>query len=241
MHSNLHARPNARLSARAASLALLTLLALPASAVTVLNHSFESSTIADGSPGVATSWTLFNTGGALGNGAYNPLEENFTGATGTGTPLGADGTNVFSTNVGTTTPGQSGAYQVLTGEALTAGTTYTMTVAIGDYLGLTPGNWHLAISTSSMGVGTYLSDFSGSAGSLTDDQFNDFSVSYTATGAESQIGEDMKITFWGQNDAGGQQFVPFDNVRLTAVAIPEPSAALLGGLGLLFLARRRRN
>jgi len=39
---------------------------------------------------------------------------------------------------------------------------------------------------------------------------------------------------------GGDQQVAFDNVSLVYTPIPEPRAALLGGLGLLALLRRRR-
>ena len=244
MYSNLHARPNGRISARAASLAFLTLLALPASAVTVLNHSFEidvAPTPDGGFSGPAvTSWTDINSGGdpSTGRGTYNPSESELTGAGGSGTGVGGDGSTVFTTYTGNALNAYAGLSQVLPGTTLTAGTVYTMTVAIADYLTNTPANWHLAISTSSMAFGSYLNDFSGLGSNLTDGQFKDFSVSYTATGAEGQIGEDLKITLWGQNDGTGTH-VAFDNVRFTAV--PEPSAALLGGLGLLFLARRRRN
>ena len=235
---------NIRLSAtRTAVLALLTLLVLPSGAAIVLNHSFEADPVSDGNfTGSVTSWTPLSSGGdpGPGYGTYNPAEADFTGAAGSGTPLGADGTNVFTTYTGNAVGAYVGVSQVLTGMTLTAGTTYTMTVAIGDYKGLTPTNWHLAISTSSMSVGTYLINLSGLGTSLTDDQFNDFSVSYTATGAEGQIGEDLKITLWGQNDGTGTH-VPFDNVRLEAAVVPEPSAALLGGIGLLALIRRRRN
>ena len=245
-YSNIRLRPDwlsATRTAGLAGLAFLTLLTLPSGAATVLNHSFETDGVADGAfTGSVTSWTPLSSGGdpSPGYGTYNPAESDFTGATGGGTPSGADGTNVFTTYTGNAVGAYVGVSQVLTGLTLTAGTTYTMTVAIGDYKGLTPTNWHLAISTSSMSLGTYLVNLSGLGTSLTDDQFNDFSVSYTATGLEPQIGEDLKITLWGQNDGTGTH-VPFDNVRLDA-AVPEPSAALLGGIGLLSLIiRRRRN
>ena len=240
--------------ARTTALSLLTLLALPAGAatVTVPNHSFESPTLTnDGNFNAATTWTAFNVGVGTGGGSYNPTEGNFTGAGGTGTPLGADGINVYSTSSSDTVGNMAGAFQVLSGTKLTADTLYTLTVAIGDYNDLKASTWNLGISTSSMAFGSYLSTVSGSGNSLTNDAFNDFSVSYTATGAEAQNLEDLKVTFWatGAGDGvaaigdspavvGGTN-VPFDNVRFTAV--PEPSAALLGGLGLLLLARRRRN
>jgi MYXO-CTERM domain-containing protein len=47
-------------------------------------------------------------------------------------------------------------------------------------------------------------------------------------------GTGIRIGFWSTGDAG------LDNVAVSVTAIPEPSAALLGGLGLLALLRRRR-
>ena len=225
---------------RMSGLAFLTLLSLPASAVTVLNNSFEDDVLAaDGAfTGIVTNWVAINVN-AAGGGAYNPDGTNFTGATGSGTPTGADGVNVFSTAV-TATPGSIyGSSQLLTGTSLTAGTIYTLTVAIGDYANLPAVNWNLGISTSSMAFTSFLNTASGTAASLTNDAFADFSVSYTATGLEIENLEDLKITVWAES-AGTAGNVPFDNVRFTAV-IPEPSSVLIGSLGALALLRRRRN
>ena len=229
---------------RMSGLAFLTLLSLPASAVTVLNNSFEDDVLAaDGAfTGIVTNWVAINVN-AAGGGAYNPDGTNFTGATGSGTPTGADGVNVFSTAV-TATPGSIyGSSQLLTGTSLTAGTIYTLTVAIGDYANLPAVNWNLGISTSSMAFGSFLNTASGLGSALTDDAFRDFSVSYTASGLETQNLEDLKITFWQTSTAGvgGEDFryIPFDNVRFDAV--PEPSSVLIGSLGALALLRRRRN
>ena len=228
---------------RTSVLALLTLLTLPSGAAVVLNHSFEADSVSDGNyTGSLTSWTVVASGGdpSPGYGTYNPAEADFTGAAGGGTPLGAEGSNVLTIYTDNAANAYAGVSQEITGTTLIAGNTYTLTVAIGDYKGLNPTNWHLAISTSSMSVGTYLTNFSGLGTLLTNDQFNDFSVSYTATGLEPQIGEDLKITLWGQNDdgIGGGTHVPFDNVRVAVV--PEPSTAVLGMLGSLVLVRRRR-
>jgi len=193
--------------------------------------------LADGAINVTVpGWQLFKWGDA-GLVIFNPTDDWFSGSTG-GTPTGADGTNVFSTFQAAT--GEfAGVYQVIAETPLTAGQTYTLTVAIGDYNNNTPTRWHLAISTSSMALGSYLVNYSPTNGNelLTNDAFKDFSVQYTATGLEPQIGENLRITIWGQNHGGGGTHVPFDNARLTA--IPEPSAALLGGIGCLLLLRRR--
>ena len=182
----------------------------------VLNPSFENDLRGDGGYlGTLSSWTPVGSGDT-GYAAYNPLEDDFTGAAGSGTPTGgagADGINVFSTYVPTN--GQSrGVSQEIPGSQLTAGVTYTLTVAVGDYKILTPTNWHLAISTASMPFGSFLANYSGTAAMLMDDQFKSFSIQYTATGAEGRNGENLKITLWAKNDGSGTH-VPFDNVRFT--------------------------
>jgi hypothetical protein len=219
------------------------LLALPAGAATIAisNHSFEDPVLGEEElSNTPAGWTFFTAGsGSPGRAIFNPTDTWFTGSTG-GTPAGADGTNVLTTYTPDTDQ-SAGVHQTIAGTPLTAGQTYTMTVAIGDYKSLIPNRWHLAISTSSMDVGSYLVDYSPTNGNtlLTNDAFTDFSVQYTATGLESQIGQDLRITIWAQNHGTeGGTHVVFDNVRLTS--IPEPSAALLGGLGLLALLRRRR-
>jgi hypothetical protein len=218
------------------------LLALPAVSATIAisNHSFEDPVLGEEDLSqTTTGWTFFTAGnGSPGRAIFNPTDTWFSGST-DGTPAGADGTNVLTTYTGGS--GQiAGVHQTIAGTPLTAGQTYMMTVAIGDYKSLIPNRWHLAISTKSMGVGSYLVDYSPTNGNalLTNDAFTDFSVQYTATGLESQIGQDLRITIWAQNHGEGGTHVVFDNVRLTS--IPEPSAALLGGLGLLALLRRRR-
>lgn len=57
----------------------------------------------------------------------------------------------------------------------------------------------------------------------------------------SGFGADNKFRFEGKNaGGGGTQYSYIDNVIITADVVPEPRAALLGGLGLLALLRRRR-
>jgi hypothetical protein len=65
-------------------------------------------------------------------------------------------------------------------------------------------------------------------------------LSYTVTNA-AWFGSANKFRFEGKNaGGGGQQNSYVDNVTISSDAIPEPRAALLGGLGLLALLRRRR-
>ncbi|OYV04763.1 MAG: hypothetical protein CFE26_15145, partial [Verrucomicrobiales bacterium VVV1] len=65
--------------------------------------------------------------------------------------------------------------------------------------------------------------------------FNGISLSYTDTSGLVTEFDHLALGFgsaWG-----GTKYI--DDVRVTIV--PEPSAALLGGLGMLALLRRRRN
>ncbi len=58
------------------------------------------------------------------------------------------------------------------------------------------------------------------------------------TPAGANIGQQLWIEFYSDTNGDSSTFARLDNVTLTA--IPEPSAALLGGLGMLLLLRRRR-
>jgi len=55
----------------------------------------------------------------------------------------------------------------------------------------------------------------------------------------ANIGETLFLRF--ESNAGLNEYAAIDDVTLTVSPIPEPSAALLGGLGLLALLRRRRS
>ena len=67
-------------------------------------------------------------------------------------------------------------------------------------------------------------------------------ATFTATAAAA-IGSDSKFRWLGKTSGDSAQFY-MDNVTVTtdAAAVPEPSAALLiGGLGVMFMLRRRRS
>lgn len=73
-----------------------------------------------------------------------------------------------------------------------------------------------------------------------DGTFQTSTVSYLALPGDSSLGQQLSITL-GSTTLGGQE-TDFDNVRLTAASIPEPSSVTL--LGLLttaaFIAGRRK-
>lgn len=222
----------------AASLVLIALLAPAPGAYIVNNPSFESPTVGDGQISwTITDWTATRGGQGSAVATFNPTNDWFSGTTGSATPAGADGINVVTTHI-PNTGGWAGVTQVITDAQLTAGETYLLTAALGAPKNNTANDWRLGISTQSMSLGSYLAKYEGTADQLTMDEFNDFSVSYTATGLEPQIGENLRITIWGQNAGAGGTHVLFDNVRF----IPEPSAALLvlSALACGMLVRRRK-
>lgn len=67
---------------------------------------------------------------------------------------------------------------------------------------------------------------------------NQTAVSFTITGLNIPVGQSFYLRFTDTNDGGNDAGLAIDN--LTVTAVPEPSTALLGGLGLLALLRRRR-
>ena len=59
----------------------------------------------------------------------------------------------------------------------------------------------------------------------------------TITAQDVAAGTNIHIRFWKVSDSG---YPAIDNVSISTTPVPEPSAALLGGLGMLALLRRRR-
>jgi hypothetical protein len=224
-----------------------TAISAHGASVVINNHSFETPTLADGAntnsgagTGVFHSWNYVVQNGASfedfgiensGGGAY-------TGAAGGGTPSGADGINVGYLN-----QDNSGLFTGIFQNvgSLQANTQYTMTIAIGQRLDRTNGSIEFGLynaatgATDIWGVGTALvtdTEVSTVAGS-----FQDFAVTFT-TGAT--VSNDLYVAARYTETGANLIQASLDNVRLDATVVPEPSAALLGGLGVLAMLRRRR-
>lgn len=116
-------------------------------------------------------------------------------------------------------------------------TTYVLTVDVGHRLDAsTSPTGYLTNYTIALYAGTtLLNSFSASNGVIPIGEFADETVTFTS-GATVPAG-DLTIVL---TSVGPQ--ADFDNVRLTASTVPEPSSLTLlaGALGVMFLALRRR-
>ena len=221
--------------------AMFTLTAAQATPVTVNNFSFEAQSISPGGTigeAAPTSWTGFNVGGGgvLGNGfdyGISYANAEFT------EPLAApaDGNNYLWVNRWTGNGTQvAGVYQDV--GALSANTTYTLTVAIGlrgdggPNGGWSPGIISLLNGTDNTGA------ILATGGGLpaTPNSWQNYTASFT-TGAT--VSGDLIVDLSVLD--GSHIQADFDNVRLDASPVPEPgTCALLGG-GLFSLLALRRN
>jgi hypothetical protein len=216
--------------------------------VLINNHSFETPAqandgnfVATGSgTGVFNSWNyVVQNGGSFEDfGIENPGGGAYTGATGGGTPGGADGINVVFLN-----QDNSGLFAGIFQNvgSLQPNTEYTMTIAIGQRLdrtngsvefglyGATTGATDIWATGTALGTATQVSNTPGS--------FQDFSVTFT-TGAI--VSNDLYVAARYTETGANLIQASLDNFRLDATVIPEPSVALLGGFGVLALLRRRR-
>jgi hypothetical protein len=216
--------------------------------VLINNHSFETPvratdglfSVSGSGTGVFNSWNyVVQNGGSFEDfGIENPGAGAYTGATGNSTPSGADGINVAFLN-----QDNSGLFAGIFQNVgtLQANTQYTMTIAIGQRLDRTNGSIEFGLYGGATGAtdiwasGTALStatNVSSTAGS-----FQDFVVTFT-TGAI--VSNDLYVGARYTETGANLIQASLDNVRLDATLVPEPSMALLGGLGMLGLLRRRR-
>ncbi|MEO7099299.1 MAG: PEP-CTERM sorting domain-containing protein [Luteolibacter sp.] len=216
-----------------------------AASVLIINHSFESPTLADvantnsgAGTGVFNGWNYVTQNGASFEdfGIENPGGGAYTGAAGNGTLSGANGINVAYLN-----QDNSGLFTGIFQNvgSLQANTQYTMTIAVGQRLDRVNGSVEFGLygattgATNIWSTGTVLSTATNV--STTNGTFQDFSVTFT-TGAV--VSNDLYVAARFTETGANLIQASLDNVRLDAV--PEPSVALLGGLGMVGLLRRRR-
>lgn len=218
-----------------------------AASVLINNHSFETPVIAgDNSFQLATTkpsgtfngWTyVIQTGGGFQDfGIENPGSGQYTGAATTGTPVGADGTNIAWMNQ-SITGGTVNIFQDV--GALLPDTVYTLTVAIGQRLDRVNGAPTISLinaasGTTDPGLFTILNSTTGVSGVA--GEFQDFTVTFTTgSGVSGNL-------FVGASYTGdGTIQASVDNFRLDATAVPEPGSGMLALCGVAAaLGYRRR-
>lgn len=199
-----------------------------AASVTVANHSFETPDGGGDWNNDPTSWTelgssdSFNEKGSAIGLSTTELDGTFWGG--------------MNANIGTQNFGGLTVEDVIwqdLGTAFAANTTYTIDISQGDRSGAS-GNLIVGL-------------FSGTAGaSATIEGSGSFSYGDLAAGQSTQ--RQLQFTTGGTAPTGNVQlFIAldsdkgyFDNVRVDATAVPEPSFTALLGLGALALIIRRR-
>jgi len=227
-----------------AALSFASPMTARADLVTILNSSFESPVTAPATfTGAQASgpmgWSVYNSGATNNQrffGVWNPATTNsFVGG---GAPDGANVGVVFLQN--TTNLAEAGLRQTLA-DTLQLSTKYTLTVEVGNFSPADPGPFNFT------GFPGYRIDLlAGSALIASDNNtlapaegfFATSIVTFTTGSSHANAGQALGIRLVSLNGPGTE--VNFDNVRLDAAAVPEPSVFILGGIGMMGLLLKRR-
>lgn len=234
--------------------------AATAATVFITNHSFETpdadvsdnagrneSAFNSGTNGaLITGWVVVHTAGDTSGGgwdAYGVADATFNA----GAPAAPfDGRQSAWVNLRDTGSGptlERGSAYIESSATLgliQANTLYTLDLAVGDR-----GNagWNVRYDIGFLANGVALTGFTSitDIASLTPTAVPSFT--FNSQDNPGFVGQDLKIRIIMTNESTSGNFsqAAIDNVRLDATVIPEPSTALLGGLGMLALLRRRRS
>ena len=227
------------------SLVAVVLVCLAGSAfavpLTIVNSSFEDPILSDAgatSSGAIPGWTASLSGQTSGGiHVWNPPVTEVDGATGNGTPVGADGTNVLliwsTDNTGVAPVATAALTQTLSGETFQQGT-YTLSVAVGKRKTQPlPADSIIILLT---GTGTWLASLNVPSEDFVGGQFVTKSFTYEVVSGSPHIGEDVAIRLMTMPDAtSATSSTLFDNVQLDC-DVPAPATMgllVLGGLALL--------
>lgn len=227
----------------------------------VPNFSFEEPVRGDDqyTQEAPVGWTAGNSNNPDGVGVQNAIDSQYPGTTFTGTPgeddldAPAHGKQFAYINAGGTNVNHLTSLNPL-GNGVKAFTLYTLTVAVGDRGdGVEPRDVKIELLvepavegglTTSAAAAMLTGEEIDVVGLNQDDQgaFVNLTASFQTDGTSPLIGRDLKIrlTHFSNGRAGEYPQVSFDNVRLVATAVPEPSSAALALLGASALLRRRR-
>jgi len=224
-------------------------LTLSADAVPLIisNSSFEDPDTGSGTFSGATNsapagWTVYNTGATNTERYFGVWNPSTTSTFVDGAPTGANVGVVFLQN--TTNIAEAGLSQTL-GDTLQLNTTYTLTVEVGNF-----ADDNSSDSFNFNGFPDYRIDLmtvnnptplASDNNTLTPAEgiFETSIVSFTTGSSHTDAGQALAIRLVNLNGAGIE--VNFDDVRLDASPVPEPSTAalLLGAVGLICAGLRR--
>lgn len=190
--------------------------------ITVLNHSFEQDIVADGGVNSDGAANWQNQGGGIidGNGSsgFGPL-----------TPVtpDADGEQMYWSNIGV-------VYQVLSA-TLAANTRYSVIVDVGDRSDAAFGGSPQIRLGSGATLGTNLLTPNIVANETPDFSFETWEYTFTTAAAPAGEGDALRVELV----SNGAQTL-FDNVRIDANVVPEPSVIAMMALGFVSLVKARR-
>ena len=221
----------------------------PTTLLGVPNASFEQPEFSDGGwiPGVIDDWVVSG-GPTSQTGVYNPIEDDYTGARDFDPgilPSPADWRQCAYIGQNDT-----GSISQTLEDLLLPDTDYTLTVALGNRKNQLMGAWKMELfgGTTSIAFNEGLAETATHAYAAPEGLFGDVTAFVSASDIEtyysSSLDEPLRIVLSRVAGSTASQ-VHFDNVRLDASPIPEPSAFILltsaaAGLLCCLIRKRRR-
>ncbi len=218
---------------------------------TIVNPGFETPALADG------AYTQFNTDNITGWDVvvgsdtqafiFDPDSGNIDGS---GTDPDGDtlsaGTTVEGENYLSLKPDDGTVVGQVISSTFAENTTYTLTVSVGDRSDAVYKGYTIKLGFNdgeTTGAGTF-SELATAfdaydSGNVPESSFIDVNLSYTVPQGAPAIGQNIEIRLQTDPDSGTSTATLFDDVRLDATAIPEPSSFVLLGSATLLLMRRR--
>jgi hypothetical protein len=209
-----------------------------AGAIVVVNNSFEDpvvpyfSTTNGVSGGTPVSsipgWTMTTTYGNIG--VFRPFLSDYTAP---------DGNQVGYIGGGNPQTPDAGSFSQVLGVSAVAGDLYTLGVYVGARAeGYTVGDYSIELWAGGHLLDSVTDPVAPAAGT-----FDLTGLTYRADAADTSYG-DLEIVLTGGTSDGGKAYgqVAFDDVTLSASAVPEPSTwamILLGFAGLSYCAARK--